>query len=262
MTDPLDFAIALAQKAGELLVGYSQAGELATSLKEDYSLVTEADLAADNLIIAGIRQNFPGDRLISEELQPDYPFGTGEPDQAVWVVDPLDGTTNFHLGLPFWGVLIARLVDGWPELAVLYFPLLDELYSAQKGRGAWLNGRPLQVRRDQYRRLSFFACCSRTMKQYQVDIPYKTRILGSAAYTLCAVARNIAILGFEATPKIWDIAGAWLVVQEAGGVVAALEGQPPLPLRPGVDYARQSFAILAAADPERLAWARARILPK
>ena len=178
------------------------------------------------------------------------------------MVDPLDGTTNFHLGLPFWGVSIARLVDGWPETAALYFPQLGELYSAQKGQGAWLNGQPLQVRRDQFRKLSFFACCSRTLKHYQVDIPYKTRILGCAAYTFCAVARNIALLGFEATPHIWDIAGAWLVVQEAGGEIAALDGQSPLPLRPGLDYACQAFPTLAAADAERLAWARQRILPK
>jgi myo-inositol-1(or 4)-monophosphatase len=262
MTGPLDFATQLARQAGELLVGFLQTGKLTASLKDDYSLVTPADIAADKLIAAAIRQNFPHDSLISEELQPNYPFGSAAPDQAVWVIDPLDGTTNFHLGLPFWGVLIARLVAGWPEIAALYFPQLDEFYTAQKGQGAWLNHQPLQVGGDQFRKLSFFACCSRTMKNYQVDIPYKTRILGSAAYTLCAVARNIAILGFEATPKIWDIAGAWLVVQEAGGQVASLAGQPPLPLRPGIDYAVQSFPTLAAADSARLAWASKRIIPR
>ena len=262
MTEALDFSIQLARQAGELLSGFLQAGELKPSLKDDNSLVTQADIETDRLIAAAIRQNFPDDRILSEEQQPAYPFGLAAPDRAVWVVDPLDGTTNFHLGLPFWGVSIARLVAGWPDTAALYFPQIDELYSSQKGRGAWLNGRPLQVRRDQFRKLSFFACCSRTLKQYQVDIPYKTRILGSAAYTLCAVARNIAIIGFEATPRIWDIAGAWLVLQEAGGQVATLDGQPPLPLRPGLDYASQAFPTLAAADAERLAWARARIHPK
>ena len=262
MNDPLNFAIQLAQQAGALLVKSSQTDGLATSLKDDYSLVTQADYDSDRLIAAAIRQNFPDDLILSEELQPGYPFGSASPDRAVWVIDPLDGTSNFHLGLPFWGVLIARLVDGWPETAALYFPLLDELYSAQRGQGAWLNGQPLQVRAGQYRKLSFFACCSRTLKLYTVDIPYKTRILGCAAYTFCAVARNIALLGFEATPRIWDIAGAWLVVQEAGGVVATLDGEPPLPLRQGIDYARQSFPTLAAATPERLSWARGRITPK
>jgi myo-inositol-1(or 4)-monophosphatase len=262
MSVPLDFAIQLARQAGELLVGFLQAGELSASLKEDGSLVTQADIAADRLIAAEIRNNFPDDWLMSEELQPGYPPGLAASGQAVWVIDPLDGTTNFHLGLPFWGVLITRLVAGWPDTAVLYFPQINELYAAQKGQGAWLNQQPLRVRRDQFRKLSFFACCSRTLKHYQVDIPYKTRILGCAAYTFCAVARNIARIGFEATPRIWDIAGGWLVVQEAGGQVATLDGSLPLPLRPGLDYACQSFPTLAAADAELLTWARTRIHPK
>ena len=262
MTDSLDFATQLAFQAGELLLGFHNSGDLSARLKDDYSLVTQADIETDQLIASAIQRAYPDDLILSEELQPDYPGGTEAPDRAVWVVDPLDGTTNFQLGLPFWGVSIARLVGGWPEIAALYFPQLDELYTAQQGQGAWLNRQPLQVRRDQFRKVSFFACCSRTLKLYQVDIPYKTRILGSAAYTFCAVARNIAIIGFEATPRIWDLAGAWLVLGEAGGQIAALEGQPPLPLRPGIDYASQSFPCLAAADTLRLAWARQRIHPK
>ena len=262
MTAALDFTVQLARQAGELLARFHASGELATRLKDDHSLVTQADIESDRLIAAAIHQSFPDDLLLSEELQPDYPTGSAATAQAIWVIDPLDGTTNFQLGLPFWGVSIARLVGGWPDTAALYFPQLGELYSAQKGQGAWLNGEPLQVRRDRFRKLSFFACCSRTMKFYTVDIPYKTRILGCAAYTLCAVARNIAILGFETVTKIWDIAGAWLVLQEAGAQVATLDGQKPLPLRPGIDYARQSFPILAAVDSERLAWGRARISPK
>jgi myo-inositol-1(or 4)-monophosphatase len=262
MTGPLDFAVQLARQAGELQVGLLAAGELDPRLKDDHSLVTRADIESDRLITAAIRRSFPGDLLLSEELQPDFPSGSGASARAVWVVDPLDGTTNFHLGLPFWGVSIARLVNGWPETAALYFPQVGELYSAQKGQGAWLNGKVLHVRRDQFRKLSFFACCSRTLQRYRVDIPYKTRILGCAAYTFCSVARNIAILGFEATPRIWDIAGAWLVLQEAGAEVTTLDGLSPLPLRPGLDYANQSFPTLAAADAERLAWALQRIHPK
>ncbi len=142
MTDALDFAIQLARQAGELLSGFLQAGELKPSLKDDNSLVTQADIEADRLIAAAIRQNFPDDLILSEELQPAYPFGLAAPDRAVWVVDPLDGTTNFHLGLPFWGVSIARLVAGWPDTAALYFPQIDELYSAQKGRAPGSTGSP------------------------------------------------------------------------------------------------------------------------
>jgi myo-inositol-1(or 4)-monophosphatase len=262
MKDPLSFAIQLAQQAGDLLAASFQTDGMTADWKADHTLVTQADYASDRLIAGAIRQDFPDDLLMSEEQSPSYPFGSRLPDRAVWVVDPLDGTSNFHLGLYYWGVLIARLVDGMPDIAAIYFPLLHELYSAQKGHGAWLNGKPLHIQSDQYRKLSFFACCSRTLQRYHTDIPYKTRIFGCAAYTYCAVARNTAMLGFEATPRVWDIAGAWLVIEEAGGVLAALDGQSPFPFRPGIDYARQDFPTLAAANPERLAWGLLRITPK
>ncbi len=141
MTTTLDLAIQLARQAGELLVRFHASGELDARLKADYSLVTQADIESDQLIAGTIRQSFPDDLLLSEELQPDYTPTPAASAAAVWVIDPLDGTTNFHLGLPFWGVSIARVVAGWPETAVLYFPQLGELYSAQKGQGASLNGR-------------------------------------------------------------------------------------------------------------------------
>ncbi len=259
MSDPFPFAVNLAQQTGELLRQYAQEGRQEARWKADGSLVTQADLAADQLIVSAIQRAFPADLLISEES---VSTGLPEAERAMWVIDPLDGTTNFHLGLPFWGVLITRLQGGWPELAALYFPLLNELYTARRGQGAWLNGQPLQTQPEHYRHLSFFACCSRAHKRYRLEIPYKTRILGCAAYTLCAVARNIALLGFEATPMLWDIAGAWLVVQEAGGTVAALDGRSPLPLRPDLDYTRQSFPILAASNSERWEWGRAHIFQK
>ena len=107
-----------------------------------------------------------------------------------------------------------------------YFPLLNELYTAQRGQGAWLNGNPIHTRPpDPDQPYGFFACCSRTHRRYQISIPYKPRILGSAAYSFCMLARGAALIGMEVSPKIWDIAGAWLLVQEAGGCIEPLEGQ-------------------------------------
>ena len=253
MTDPLSFAIQLAQQAGDLLAAAFRKDERAATWKDDHSLVTQADVASDQLITALIRQNFPDDLIMSEELQPGYPFRSGSPDRAVWVIDPLDGTTNFHLGLHYWGVLIARLVDGSPDTAALYFPLLGELYSAQKGRGAFLNHQPLEIDASQYRKLSFFACCSRTFRHYQVNIPFKPRILGSAAYNVCCVARSIAVLSFDVSPKIWDIAGAWLLLEEAGGSIQTYDGSQPFPVRAGQAYADMNFPVLAGATPELIA---------
>jgi myo-inositol-1(or 4)-monophosphatase len=200
--------------------------------------------------------------LLSEELAPSLAQAESKMP-PVWIADPLDGTTNFSLGLHVWGVTIAHIVAGRPETAALYFPLIDELYTAGRGQGACLNGKPIAVSSPQSgARLAFFACCSRTHQRYQVSVPYKTRILGSAAYNLCAVARGAAVLSFEAAPKVWDIAGGSLLVEEAGGTVAALHGEPAFPLIAGTDYGLLDLPTLAAATPEILAKAKTQIISK
>jgi myo-inositol-1(or 4)-monophosphatase len=259
--ESLAFAIQLARQAGNILEEYFSSKGLSTRLKSDDSVVTNADLASDQWISQQIIQHFPGNLILSEELQPDYLTNDPHNLATVWVIDPLDGTTNFSLGLPIWGVCITRMIEGWPQETVQFFPKTGELYVAQKGEGAWLNDSPIHV--DQSNRTStFFSCCSRTYQRYQVSIPYKTRIMGSAAYSFCTVARGAAIIGFEATPKIWDMAGAWLLIQEAGGVIETLDGSLPFPLRPDKDYRNQQFPTLAAANSKLLMNAHQKILPK
>lgn len=260
MQPELDFAIQLSRQTGMLLLEYFQPSGIHANLKADRSVVTEADMAADRMIAENIQANYPADSILSEELQPSAPNYTG---QNVWIVDPLDGTTNFSLGLPIWGLSIALIVDGWPELASLYFPTIEELYTTQRGQGSYLNGNQITVKPpDPSQPWSFFSCCSRTFRNYSVCIPYKTRILGSAAYSLCCVARGISLIGFEARPKIWDIAGTWLLVQEAGGVIETYDGSTPFPLTPGKDYSRQDFPTLAAATPRLISRARQQIQPR
>jgi myo-inositol-1(or 4)-monophosphatase len=184
-------------------------------------------------------------------------------NSAVWIVDPLDGTTNFSLGMPIWGVSIARLVDGWPAIAVVYFPVLDELFTAQAGAGAFLNGEIIHTQPPiPSKPMSFFSCCTRTFQQYHVTIPYKIRILGSACYSMCAVARGMAVVGFEATPKIWDISASWLIVAEAGGDVDTIESSKPFPLRANYDYRLKNYPVLVGANSKVHTKARAQIKPK
>lgn len=259
MTSLLQFAAHLAHQTGQLLLEYYDPGGSRVSLKSDYTVVTEADLAADRLITAALQKTYPADLLISEEKRTSLPTGTSTP---TWVVDPLDGTTNFSLGLHVWGVSIARLVNGWPQVAALYFPLLEELYTAQAGAGACLNDEPIQVKPpDPDQPAAFFACCGRTHRRFHVSVPYKPRILGSAAYSFCAVARGAAVLGFETTPKLWDLAAAWLLVQEAGGVVATYDGSQPFPLQSNLDYSQKPYPTLFAATPDLLQRARNWIQP-
>jgi len=257
----LDFAEQLVRAAGTLLRGYYQKATLQVSVKADKSVVTEADLIADRFIVEQIRLHSPGDRLLSEEIQSTLSDLDNEiQTSAIWIVDPIDGTTNFSQGLPLWGILCTRVVDGWPQLTVLYFPIIDELYTAIAGGGAWLNGQRIQVEDPSLKsKLSFFACCSRTHRLYQVDLPYKVRIFGSAFYTFCLVARGAARIGFDATPKIWDIAGAWLLVKEAGGLIESFSGDPPFPLVTNTAFASTSYPTLAAATPVQIAMAREQI---
>jgi myo-inositol-1(or 4)-monophosphatase len=257
----LNFAVQLARETGQLLMRYFNPQGSSSELKADKSVVTEADLAADRLITRAIGDQYPDDSLISEELHPVHQPPASFKSECVWVVDPLDGTTNFSLGLPIWGVSIARLAAGWPEIGVLYFPMFDELYIAQRGVGAKFNGEPLQISApDKDNQTSFFSSCSRTYRLYDVGIRFKPRILGSAAYTFCAVSRGVAILGFEATPKIWDISGGWLLVNEAQGCVEVLDNaKQPFPLLPDMDYRKINFPTVMAASPYLLQLARKQL---
>ncbi len=256
----LSFAIQLAHQAGELLVDHFRRRENEISLKVDRSIVTSADLSADRWITHAIQEAFPQDSVLSEELHPALP---AEPGKAIWIIDPLDGTTNFSLGLFYWGTVIAYCISGCPELAVLHFPLLGETYSAQRGQGAFLNGLPLRVKSpDPQDKTTVFACCSRTFREYDVGIRYKARILGSASYSYCMVAKGIALMAFEAWPKIWDIAAGWLLVQEAGGFIASLTPDSPFPLQAGSEYSQRNFPTLAAATSELLQKGQGQIKPK
>jgi myo-inositol-1(or 4)-monophosphatase len=259
MDTPLEFAKDLAKRTGKQLQRYFQPLGVPTEVKADNSALTEADLAADRMISDAIGDRYPQDGILTEEAGTVYPAGKTH----VWIIDPLDGTTNFSLGLHYWGVSIARLTDGVPDLGALYFPLVDELLTAQRGQGAYLNGHPIEVKPpDKDKPFSFFACCSRTIRRYHIDIRYKARVLGSAAYNLSTVARGSAVIGFETSTKIWDVAAAWLLIEEAGGVIQAFDGGSPFHLGPGVDYGGKKIPVLAAATPDLIVYARENLTLK
>jgi myo-inositol-1(or 4)-monophosphatase len=244
MRDPLEFTIDLAQQTGKLLREFFNPSGFFATQKTDLTVVTEADFAADRFITKTIMREFPQDNVISEESS----HHLENPHSPTWIIDPLDGTTNFSLGLSIWGVSIARINDGFPELGVMYFPMINELYSTRRGSGAYLNNIPLPTHAlDPDQPMAFFACCSRTFRRYDIRVPYKPRIMGSGAYTFCLLARGAALLGFDAAPKIWDLAAAWLLVEEAGGTIAAFEGSTPFPISLMVDYGETSYPTLAGA---------------
>ena len=187
---------------------------------------------------------------------------------AYWVVDPLDGTTNFAAGIPYWAISLARFEGGLPVLAVLDVPPLRQRIVAIRGQGAWRNGRLLQPPSLQTHPAGCASLCSRSIGVLQKlpnqRFPGKIRLLGVASLNLVSVAMGQTISALEATPKIWDLAAAWLVLQELNCPVRWLS-RDPASLHCGEDLSQTNFPVLAARDLATLAtfepWADALLTP-
>jgi myo-inositol-1(or 4)-monophosphatase len=239
-----DFAHGLADEAAQRLRRWF--GKATANTKFDGSFVTEADLEVDRFIHHALAGAYPSHGLLSEESS--LVYGGAE---FTWVVDPLDGTNNFANGLPLWGCSIALLHHGQPLLAVLDFPPIGQRYSAVRGQGARWNGQPLHVSApSEIHGNDFFVLDSRSFRLLDTAVRPKARLLGSAAYDLVAVSSGVAVACCELLPKIWDLAGAWLVLTEAGAAIAPLlSGVSVFPMQVGMDYTERVFPLLAAASP-------------
>jgi len=237
------FIESLAKETGDILLDYSQKKNFTASKKIDNTLVTEADLAANDYITTKIKNKFPDDAILSEEGNTKYHSNA----PATWVIDPLDGTNNFSLGLPVWGCSIARVVNGYPQAGAIYFPKINELYSAEAGNGAYLNNSKIKATNQTSEMLPIFLSCTRSMTKFLPPPPYKLRVLGAAAYDLCLIAKGGATAGMQATPKIWDIAAGWLILEESGGQVEVLSKIDAFPLKSQENYSSQTYHILMSA---------------
>ena len=220
----------LARHAGELLhQGYEH--EHQVEYKDVIDLVTEVDHQSEAYLLGEIQGLFPGHRIVSEEigLVPGR-----EADQ--WYVDPLDGTVNYAHGIPIFTVSIAYARNGALTLGVVYDPMRDEIFTAERGQGAWCNGRKLQVSgvtelkrsllvtgfpydawSTEHNNLEFFGRFARMTQG--------VRRLGSAALDLCYVAAGRFDGYWELSLKPWDMAAGALIAAEAGAIVTDLGGQ-------------------------------------
>ena len=253
----LPFAVELARAAGKRLLDWFGNTEVQT--KADGTTLTQADTAVDAFICAEIEANFPGDLIISEELNHSH----HKENADVWVIDPLDGSTNFSQGFPLWGVSIALLERGRPAMAVLYFPVLDILCHACAGAGAFEDGRAISARRPaEVARHSIFTCSAGAEQWYWPRLRAKRRTFGSTIYELSLVARGQALFSIVSEPKLWDLAAAWLLIEAAGGAIDTLDGSAPFPLTGAEDHSRPHFPLLAAASPELWQHVRASIMPE
>jgi myo-inositol-1(or 4)-monophosphatase len=234
-------------------------GHMVSSLKADGTLITACDRWSDAALVSGLGELFPNDGVLSEEGDKRVPSS-----ECYWVVDPLDGTTNFAAGIPYWAISLARFQGGVPVLAVLDVPPLRQRIVAIRGRGAWRNGKALQPPSLQPHPAGCASLCSRSIGVLQKlpdrRFPGKIRMLGVASLNLVSVAMGQTVAALEATPKIWDLAAAWLVLHELDCPVRWLQ-RDPSGIPAGTDLSQTDFPVLAADRPDALArfipWAEA-----
>lgn len=251
-TNILNFAKDTTNRVGvQLLMDF---GQVEASPKADGSLVTRADQWADETIREAIASHFPSHGILSEEAEHTFPD-----TEWSWIVDPLDGTTNFARGLPLWGISLGLSYRGTPVFGYLYYPPVGQsFYGFWQGEsgvtdlenGAFLNQHQIHSSPDEPSDNHFLNLCSRSASVLQKRSPCKIRMLGVASYNFLTIASGAALAGVEATPKIWDIAGAWVIVQASGAVWVALDSEPIFPLSVGQDYGKRKFPTLVTARPE------------
>ena len=255
----LNFAIQTARDAGAMLAarfGHS----LRISNKSELDLVTESDLASERLIIDRIKTHYPRHEILAEESGTSAPANDGAPEWR-WVIDPLDGTTNYAHGYPCFCVSMGLEHKGRLQLGVIYDPIRDEMFSAERGEGASLNGKRIQVSPN--RNLSSALLCT----GFPYDVRERSEFArhftnfimnaqgvrrdGAAALDLAYVAAGRFDGFWEEGLRPWDVAAGVLMIEEAGGRVSNYQGgafdihTPPILASNGLIH-EQMMQVLAA----------------
>ena len=227
----LNVAVMAARRAGAVLGrNFNKRDKLTVEKKGHNDFVSSADLAAERAIIDVIHKHYPDHAILAEES------GIHGESDHVWIIDPLDGTTNYLHGFPVFAVSIGLQIKGRLEHAVVYDPMREELFTASKGEGAQLDGRKIRVsgNKDMDRALigtGFpFRHANVEMDPYLsmlgkvVKNTSGVRRPGAAALDLCYVACGRLDAFWETSLQTWDLAAGTLIIREAGGIVSALDG--------------------------------------
>ncbi|MGE3174118.1 MAG: inositol monophosphatase family protein [Planctomycetota bacterium] len=231
-----DRAVALAQEAGEVLLRHRREGLVAESKGRRRELVTAADRDAERVVVGGIQRQWPSHAVLAEEGVLTAKGRSDREADWTWIVDPLDGTTNFVHGVPFFAVAIALAWRDRPVVGVVHAPALGDTYAAAAGLGAHWNGTRIQVSRTAELADALVA----TGFSYERDEPGRddnlgrlqrvlprcrdVRRLGSAELDLCLCARGTYDAYWELYLAPYDVAAGAVIVREAGGRVTDLRG--------------------------------------
>ena len=230
MYEPLEFAVQLAFESGKIQKKYFQK-TFSIMHKGEIDLVTNVDFECQSRILELVEKAFPDDEVISEEKTNTYEAGKNR-----WIVDPLDGTTNYAHGYPFFCTSIAYEVDGEIIIGVVYNPIMDELFFARKGAGSFFNGEKMGVSSVKEIKQALLA----TGFPYDVvtnpnnNLNHWTKFMmraqalrrdGSAGLNLSYVAAGRFDGFWEVRLSPWDMAAGMLIVREAGGIITSLSGE-------------------------------------
>ncbi|XP_074135065.1 inositol monophosphatase 1 isoform X1 [Sminthopsis crassicaudata] len=242
MADPwqecMDYAITLARKAGEM-IREALKTEMAVMMKSSPAdLVTATDQKVEKMMLSAIREKFPSHSFIGEEsvAAGEYSVLT---DNPTWIIDPIDGTTNFVHRFPFVAVSIGFVVEKKMEFGVVYSCVEDKMYTGRRGKGAFCNDQKLQVSGQEDITKSLLVTELGSCREPEIVkiilsnmerllcIPiHGIRGVGTAAINMCLVASGGADAYYEMGVHCWDVAGAGIIITEAGGVLLDVTGGP------------------------------------
>lgn len=236
MTEPgsdLELARELALLGGGIALERYRRHPPATR-KGDGSWVTEADVAAELAIRRRLAETRPDHNVLGEEdgLQA-AAGGPAVPGRPTWVVDPIDGTHSYMIGIPLWATLVGLVVDGEVAVGVCHAPGLGETYEAAAGGGARMNGEPIAVRPTPLGEAMVVSGGLRSMQEDGLETLY--RKLAAAAWRVrglgdfwghVLVARGAAQVMIDPSPRTWDTVAVEVIVREAGGMITQLDGSP------------------------------------
>jgi myo-inositol-1(or 4)-monophosphatase len=243
MNDYRTVAVEAAKEAGDILLQLSKS-PLKYKLKSARDIQAEADLKSESLIKARIKAAFPEHKILAEESGEE-----GTDSEYLWVIDPLDGTINYARGIEEYAVSIALCKNGQPILGVIYQPALDKLFVAERGKGAYLNGDKLNMGGES----GLANCLAATdttsnleARRYNFEVLCKVasavrhvRIFGSSSLHLARIAQGQIDFYFKAHCNYWDVAAGIVIIEESGGKVSDMKGQP---------LTRESDTILVATS--------------
>jgi len=231
-----EFLQTIIKQAGEIAKPYFLKGVTFTTKAHQQDMVTEADISVSKFLVEKIHEKYPDHHIKSEELPDDINSGA----EFEWVIDPIDGTRNFAIGIPLWAVMIAVLKNGELYMSAVYHPIANELFFAQKGKGAFLNGIPVHVNKvnDLERSYSMIFRAIPGSKYGDYFEVYKKAHSNFALHStvsmmhfscsamLTYVAKGSVDFAVGNSGMDWDYLPTFLICEEAGATVTNCEGKP------------------------------------